>query len=99
MKTYSGQRTIDGIKVTVDGQALDECFAIEVFDEQGFEWSYEGSAPRQLAFAILVDHLQNSDRAKEQTESFMKAVVANLDTDWALSTDQIQAALAGAPGN
>ncbi len=30
---------------------------LNVFDEKGFEWSYEGSAPRQLALAMLVDHL------------------------------------------
>ena len=94
MKHYSGRRTIDGIVVTVDGEALDARFDIEVYDEKGFEWSYEGSAPRQLALAILADHAGDAEKARAASESFMVQVIANLDNDWVLTSTDIDAALA-----
>ena len=94
MKRYSGKRTIDGIVVTVDAAPLNERFDIRVFDDKGFEWSYEGSAPRQLALAILADHLGDADMASSKVESFMKSVIANLDNDWELTSSDIDAALA-----
>jgi hypothetical protein len=94
MKEYSGKRTIDGIVVTVDGTPLDERFDIQVFDEKGFEWSYEGSAPRQLALALLADHLNDANSALDRVESFMTSVIANLDNDWTLTSQDIDEALA-----
>jgi hypothetical protein len=94
MKQYSGKRTIDGIVVTVDGVPLDKRFDIKVFDEKGFEWSYEGSAPRQLALAILMDHFGDADKACGKAESFMKTVIANLDNDWILTSSDVDEALA-----
>ena len=93
MKQYSGQRTIDGLVVTVDGEPLDPRFDIETYDEKGFEWSHEGTAPRQLALAILADHLPDDSSAPAMVEGFMVAVVASLDNDWALSTAEIEDAL------
>ena len=94
MKTYEGKRTIDGIVVTVNGVPLDESFDIQIFDEKGFEWSYEGSAPRQLALALLADHFDDANLARDKVESFMTSVVANLDNDWTLTSQDIDAALA-----
>ena len=37
MKTYVGDRTIDGVKVTVDGAPLDPCLNIMEFTKNGFE--------------------------------------------------------------
>ena len=51
MKHYVGDRTIDGVKVTVDGAPLDPCTGVVEFTKNGFEWSYEGPEPRQLALA------------------------------------------------
>ena len=62
MKVYSGDRTIDGVKVTVDGAPLDPCINVMEFSKNGFEWSYEGPEPRQLALALLVDHLGECQR-------------------------------------
>ena len=93
MKRYSGMRTIDGIVVTVDDAPLDARFDIEVFDDKGFEWSYEGSAPRQLAFAILFDHLQNAEKARNLIDTFVTSVIANLDNDWTLNSKEIDVAL------
>jgi hypothetical protein len=94
MKQYNGTRTIDGIVVTVDGVPLDERFDIQVFDEKGFEWSYEGSAPRQLALALLADHFDDANKARDKVESFMTSVIANLDNDWTLTSQDIDEALA-----
>jgi len=53
MKTYAGDRTIDGIVVTVDDEPLDQRLDIRRFSENGFEWTYEGPESRQLALAML----------------------------------------------
>jgi hypothetical protein len=93
MKIYEGKRTIDGLIVTVDGQRLDEHYDIKCFSKYGFEWTYEGASPQQLALAILVDYLSDNERAIRLSEPFMKQVIANLDNDWTLSGDEINAAL------
>ena len=93
MKTYEGKRTIDGISVTVDGEPLDERRDIETFTQYGFEWSYEGASPRQLALAILADHLGDDRRAVALSDAFMKAVVAKLDNDWTLTSQEIDTAI------
>jgi hypothetical protein len=94
MKKYSGMRTVDSIVVTVDAAAVDARFDIEVFDDKGFEWSYEGNAPRQLAFAILFDHSQNAEKSRSRVDVFVTSVIANLDNDWTLSSKDIDDALA-----
>jgi hypothetical protein len=91
MQTYAGRRTIDGLVVTVDGQRLDEHYEVKRFTKYGFEWTYEGESPQQLALAILYDHLGDKDRAIALSQPFMKMVVANLDNDWMLSGDDIDA--------
>ena len=90
MKTYVGQRQIDGIVVTVDGRPLPEHYEIKRFTNWGFEWSYEGASPRQLALAILYDHLGDKERAIRLSEPFMKKVIAELDNDWTLQSDEIE---------
>jgi hypothetical protein len=93
MKTYEGKRTIDGLVVTVDGKRLDEHYEVKRFTRYGFEWTYEGESPHQLALAILYDHLADKERAIRLSEPFMKAVVANLDNDWTLSCQEVDAFL------
>jgi hypothetical protein len=94
MKTFCGDRTIDGVKVTVDGKPLDQRLDIQKFTPNGFEWSYEGPEPRQLALAILADHLDDAEKAKALVEPFMTAVVANFGNDWEMNSADIEAALA-----
>jgi hypothetical protein len=93
MKTYEGKRTIDGLVVTVDGQRLDEHYEIKRFTKYGFEWTYEGPGPQQLALAILFDYLGDKERAIRLSEPFMQEIVANLDQDWTLGGDEIEAFL------
>ena len=91
MTTYEGRRTIDGLVVTADGKRLDEHYEVKRFTKYGFEWTYEGESPHQLALAILYDHLGDKDRAIRLAEPFMKKVIANFDNDWALRSDEIAA--------
>ena len=94
MKRYVGDRTIDGVKVTVDGKPLDPRTNVFEFSKNGFEWSYEGPEPRQLALALLVDHLGDKDVAKARVEDFMRAIVANFDNEWEMTSADIDNALA-----
>jgi hypothetical protein len=93
MKVYEGGRSLDGAVVTVDGAPLDPCFDIRRFSRMGFEWTYEGDGPRQLALALLTDHLGDPHRALALTEVFMRSVVAELDNAWRLTSADIDAAL------
>jgi hypothetical protein len=93
MKTYVGERTIDGLRVTVDGRKLDEHYEIKQFTKYGFEWTYEGDSPQQLALAILAEQIGDPQRALRLSGPFMKKIVANLDNDWTLTGDEIDAAV------
>ena len=93
MSTFEGKRTIDGLVVTVDGKRLDEHYEVKRFTTWGFEWTYEGDSPRQLALAILVEHLGDKARAIALTEPFMRKVVADLDNDWMLTGADIDEAI------
>ena len=93
MKTFSGDRTIDGVKAWVDGHPLDQRLDIHRFTANGFEWSYEGPEPRQLALAILVEHLGDGAAAQSLVDPFMKAVVANFGNEWEMTSADIDAAL------
>jgi len=95
MKIYQGKRTIDGLVVTVDGQPLSEHYEVKRFTKFGFEWTYEGDSPQQLALAILADYLGDNARAIRLSGPFMKQIVANLDNDWQLAGAEIDAALGG----
>jgi hypothetical protein len=93
MKTYSGARTMDGIRVLVDGAPLDERCDLKHMSDAGFEWTYEGKAPAQLALAILADHLCDDQRALSHYEAFMCDVIANLENDWEMTSEEVDAAL------
>ena len=98
MRVYEGTRSLDGLVVTVDGRPLSEHYEIKRFTKWGFEWTYEGASPRQLALAILYDHLGDGERATQLSEPFMKKIVANLDNDWRLTSGDIARAVAELEG-
>jgi hypothetical protein len=98
MKRYLGDRTIDGVTVTVDGAPLDPRIDVMEFTNNGFEWSYEGPEPCQLALALLVDHLGDNAVATAAAEPFMRAVVANFDNEWEMTSDDIDLALTALEG-
>ncbi len=81
-----GDRTIDGIQVTVDGQPLDERLDVQSITEDGFEWGYEGPAAAQLAIALLADHLDDNAEAIRLHQSFMREIVANFANEWQMTS-------------
>lgn len=95
MKTYVGGRSLAGAEVTVDGKPLDPRFDLKRLSPTGFEWTYEGNGPAQLALALLADHLGDDARALHLYEPFMCVVVAELDNSWELTSAEIDAALKG----
>ena len=94
MKTYAGERSLSGALVTVDGEPLAPRLDLHRFNRTGFEWTYAGPGPRQLALALLADHLGDDARALALCEPFMRAVVAHLDNAWILTSDEVAAAVA-----
>ena len=98
MKIYAGDRTIDGIVVTVDGQALDQRLDLKTITDDGFEWSFEGPASAQLALAILADHIDDDAKALRLHEAFMREIVANFANEWQLTSDDVEGAVTALGG-
>ncbi len=98
-RVFRGDRTIDGAEVTVDGGLLGPCLALKTFTDHGFEWSYEGDGPQQLALAILAEHLKDNDRARALSAEFMARVVANFGNEWEMTSEDIDTALANIPNS
>lgn len=92
MKVYHGDRTFDGLSVTVDGRPLDPRFDLRTFSKNGFEWSFEGAEPNQLALAIIADAADDGT-ALRLHEPFMRAMVANFDNEWEITEDDVRRAL------
>jgi hypothetical protein len=93
VKTYVGGRSLAGAEVTVDGKPLDPRYDLKRLSPTGFEWTYEGNGPAQLSLALLADHLGDDARALALYEPFMRAVVAELDNSWELTSAEIDAAI------
>jgi hypothetical protein len=89
MKLYEGGRGLGGAQVTVDGAPLDPRFDVKAFSPAGYEWTYEGDGPRQLALALLCDHLGDPAHALALVEPFMVKVVAQLDNAWELTSEEL----------
>jgi hypothetical protein len=94
VKTYIGGRSLDGAVVTVDGKPLPPRYDLKRLSPAGFEWTYEGAGPAQLSLALLADHFGDDSRALALYEDFMRAVVAELDNSWELTSAEIDAAVA-----
>jgi hypothetical protein len=92
MKTYTGTRAFDGLDVYVDGRPLDPHFGLKTFSRNGFEWSFEGAEPQQLALAILAD-ATDAETALRLSRSFMTAIVANFDNDWEMTEADVRDAV------
>jgi len=97
VKLYRGGRSLEGAEVSVDGKPLDPRYDLRRLSATGFEWTYEGAEPAQLALALLADHLGDDARALRLYEPFMRHIVAELDNSWELTSADIDAALAELP--
>ena len=93
MKTYEGWRDLQGAQVTVNGAPLPPRLDLRVFNRTGFEWTYAGPGPQQLALALLADHLGDDAQALALSERFMRDVVAFLDNAWRMDGVELAVAL------
>ena len=94
MASYEGARTIDGVQVLADGAPLDPRTDLKRFTARGFEWTYEGVEPAQLALALLAHHLGDDAKAINLCDAFMRSIIANLNNEWELTAADIDKALA-----
>lgn len=94
MSVYRGDRTIDGTVVMRDGHPLADAVNQERFSDIGLDWGFNGPAARQLAFAVLVDHLGDVPAARTLVEPFARHVVAQLDNEWELTSDNLAVIIA-----
>jgi hypothetical protein len=88
-KVYSGDRTIDGAVVYLDGSI----FRAGEPPAPSFEWGYEGTSPLELSRAILTDHLGDKGQADKLAFSFMRDIVANFANEWQMTSEDIDSAL------
>ena len=93
-RVFQGDRTIDGAEVTVNGTLLDPRLDVKTYTDYGFDWSYEGDSPRQLALAILMEHFGDASQAMDLAEPFMMRVVANFGNEWEMTSADIDTAIA-----
>ena len=93
MKVYKGDRTIDGIIVTVDDKPLAERCDLKTLSDDGFEWSFVGPASEQLALAILADHTGDDRKALQLYEPFTREMVANFSNEWVLTSTDVEEAV------
>jgi hypothetical protein len=91
---YEGERTLRGVQVTVNGAPLPPRMDLKCFNKTGFEWTYDGPGPRQLALALLADHLRDDAKALALSQAFTRHLVAYLDNAWCLTSADIDEALA-----
>jgi hypothetical protein len=77
--------------VTVDGEPLDLRYDLLSASPAGFEWSYGGSGPAQLAIALLA-HAFEDEFAERHYQRFKREVVAELPEErWILRKRNLDA--------
>jgi len=77
--------------VIVDDERLNCRYDLLSASPAGFEWSYKGSGPAQLAIALLA-HAFSDEFAASEYQRFKREVVAELpEEDWTLTTSDLGA--------
>lgn len=87
------QRDTDGGFIVVkDGQVLSPKASQKLINHSpnGFNWSYGGSGPAQLALALLLDVTGDKEVAQRWYQDFKWQVVAGLDRHWRITGDEIK---------
>jgi len=98
LKHYRGWREGHAVLVTVNDRPLNLHLEVCNHSPTGFEWGYHGSGPAQLALALLIEHLEDSEQALTLHQSFKQQVVARLPyAGWRLTTTEIEVALHSLP--
>lgn len=90
-RVYEGVRTPEGCQVTVDGQPLNPRFDLRNHSPDGFNWSYGGSGPAQLALALLADALGDDDLAQDHYQKFKWQRIGAIKADtFRITQDEIR---------
>jgi hypothetical protein len=88
---------VDRIVINGKGKTLNLEASLRVVNHSptGFCWGYGGSGPAQLALAILMDHLGDTERALALYQDFKWKVIARLpqDEDFVLTDEQVESAI------
>lgn len=93
MKTYRGTRSIHGrVSVTVNGAPLPPArsWAVRNHSPDGFNWSYSGSGPAQLALALLLDATGDPELAQGHYQDFKRQFVAGWGDAWEVTDAEIR---------
>src|SRR5262245_1118662 len=95
MKAYVGVRLRDGprvFRVTKSAfcEPLDPRYDLRHHTPDGFAWRYAGSAPAQLALALLADASGDDEYALDHYLNVKGRLVARLtESVWRLSSEEI----------
>ena len=87
---FKGHKTLLGSKYVTYGE-VELPLRYDLFNESknGFDWGYNGSATRQLAFSILYQ-VSNEKFAKENASKFSNDVIKTLSSrDWILNASDV----------
>ena len=77
------------VEIVVDGESLDCRYDLLSASPSGFEWSYGGSGPAQLAIAILA-HAYDDEFACEHYQQFKLEIVSELPEEgWTLTKQDL----------
>lgn len=87
---FKGHKTLLGSKYVTYGEVeLPVRYELFSQSENGFDWGYSGSAPKQLAFSILYQ-VSDEKFAKENATKFTSDVVKTLNSrDWLLNASDV----------
>lgn len=91
MITYTGRRgTAHRIIVQKDGESFSPAPSQRVVNHSpdGFNWSYGGSGPAQLALALLLD-VTDRNTALDHYQDFKRQFVAAWGDTWSITSDDI----------
>lgn len=100
MKTYRVYRDGDGIVqaivyeqngIQADSRDLDPRTDLANHSPTGFEYGYGGSGPAQLALALLVDALGETERALGLYQEFKRLYIATRPSPdaWTMTQEQV----------
>jgi len=99
MKSYHGRRTEHGCAVDVQEEngevySLHPRHDLRNHSPTGFEWSYSGSGPAQLALALAADVLGDDDFAQEIYQRLKFKLIGGLPHEgWVLTETRIRSAI------
>jgi hypothetical protein len=98
MKTYHGRRTEYGCAVDVEENgevySLHPRHDLRNHSPTGFEWSYTGSGPAQLALALAADVLSDDDFAQEIYQRLKFKLIGGLSYEgWTLTEGRVRSVI------